>query len=243
MSAFRRRTLLGTTLLLGACAERTASVTSDAGRTREGDLAPGRPEAPADVGPFVPATAPSSMPHPDAMASSNRALMAARIADGPELAMILADHRGAIEQWLAPGPFVLGLRSGRITRTVNLPGTDLKGVVDETADPLLHAGRLLQSQGESYRRRLQTSGAPPGGLVVESRLAIEGSESVRTPGLGQSRVLRRVREAGRGLDESAGAWRFENLFWLEPGSGRVIASRQELLPGAPTLTLNLINAG
>jgi hypothetical protein len=62
------------------------------------------------------------------------------VEDGPELAMILADTRQGQEQWLAPGPFVLALHAGRVTRTVNLSATpggiDLKGVVDETADPL-----------------------------------------------------------------------------------------------------------
>jgi len=87
------------------------------------------------------------------------------------------------------------------------------------------------------------AGAPPGGIVVESRLVAEGTEPVRVPGLGQTRTLRRVRETGRGLEGAASSWRFENVFWIDPTTGRVLASRQEPLPGAPQLTLNVIRAG
>lgn len=190
---------------------------------------------------FTPAAQPAPAPAPEALAADGRALLAARIGNGPELAMILAERRGAAEQWLAPGPFVLGLRAGRVTRTVNLPGTDLKGVTDETSDPLLRPDQL--GQAPAYRRRLQAAGAPPGGLVVESRFQVENMETLPVPGLGQSRSLRRVREVGRGLEGPVSAWRFENLFWLDPDSGHVMASRQELLPGAPSLALDLVRPG
>lgn len=237
-----RRSILGAAgLLLIGCTERASQ-----GRGQEPRPGPAAADeamrgGPEMAEPFVPSAPPRPAPAPDAMASLSRALLAARIADGPELAMILADHQGAMEQWLAPGPFVLGLRAGRVMRTVNLPGGDLKGVVDETADPLLHPDRMAQAG--PYRRRLQVAGAPPGGLVVESRLVAEGNEAVRIPGLGQARMLRRVREAGRGLEGPVRGWRFENIFWLDPGTGRVVASRQEPLPGAPTLTLGLVKAG
>jgi hypothetical protein len=199
------------------------------------------PAVPAPGAAFAPATAAPTMPTPAAMPGGARALMAARVAEGPELAMILAEGGGGAEQWLAPGPFVLALRAGRVTRTVNLPGRDLRGVVDETPDPLLRPDRLGTAQ--TYRRRLQVAGSPPGGLVVESQLVADGSESVRVPGLGTSRTLRRVRETGRGLEGPVAAWRFENLYWLDPTSGRVLASRQDPLPGGPTLTLQVIRAG
>lgn len=241
MTRSRRHILGAAGLLLIGCTERTSQ-----GRGREPRPGPAAPDGLPPAGgeaaePFVPSASPRPAPAPDAMASLSRALLAARIADGPELAMILADHQGAMEQWLAPGPFVLGLRVGRVMRTVNMPGGDLKGVVDETADPLLHPDRLAQAV--PYRRRLQVAGAPPGGLVVESRLVAEGNEAIRIPGLGQTRTLRRVRETGRGLEGPVRGWRFENVFWLDPASGRVVASRQEPLPGAPTLTLSLVKGG
>jgi hypothetical protein len=240
----RRRLLLGLPLLAAAaCGERTAPVAGPAGGPLLADRQAGAagPGAPRGE-PFVPATAPQAMPRPDAMAGGGgRALMAARVDEGPELAMILAEQRGGAEQWLAPGPFVLALRAGRVTRTVNLPGRDLKGVVDETPDPLARPDRL--GEARTYRRRLQVAGAPPGGLVVESRMVAEGNESVRVPGLGQTRTLRRVRETGRGLEGPVASWRFENIFWLDPTSGRVMASRQEPLPGAPVLALNVIRTG
>jgi len=62
------------------------------------------------------------------------------------------------------------------------------------------------------------------------------------PGVEISRSLRRVREVGRGLEGPVASWRFENLFWLDPASGRVMASRQQPLPSAPVLTLNVIRS-
>jgi hypothetical protein len=215
---------------LAACAQPSGQV-----------AVPAVPAVPPAGPSFAPATAAPAMPAPAAMPGGGRALMAARVADGPELAMILAEGAGGGEQWLAPGPFVLALRAGRVTRTVNLPGRDLRGVVDETPDPLLRPERLGAAQ--AYRRRLQVAGSPPGGLVVESQLVAEGTEAVRVPGLGTSRTLRRVRETGRGLEGPVAGWRFENLFWLDPASGRVLASRQDPLPGAPTLALQVIRAG
>jgi hypothetical protein len=193
---------------------------------------------------FTPATPPPARPAPAAMppggGGRGRALMAARLAEGPELAMILADDSGGLDQWLAPGPFVLALRAGRVARSVNLPGGDLRSVVDETPDPL--ARPQSAAQGGTYRRRLQLPGAPPGGLVVEGRLVAEAVEPVRVPGLETSRALRRMREVGRGLEGPVASWRFENLFWLEPATGRVMASRQQPLPSAPVLTLNVIRS-
>jgi hypothetical protein len=229
-----KRRLFGL-LALSACA------------ARQDFAGPGAPPAAAPTGPaFAPATAAPSMPRPDAMpGDARRALMAARIADGPDLAMILADQSGTAEQWLAPGPFVLALRAGRITRTVNLPGRDVRGIVDETPDPLARPDRLVgpSPAAQTYRRRVQVTNGPPGGLLVESRLVPEGTEPVRVPGLGTTRTLRRVREEGRGLDGASAAWRFENLFWLDPATGRVLASRQAPLPGGPTLDLRVIRAG
>jgi hypothetical protein len=187
---------------------------------------------------FAPSTPAPTVPAPAAMTGAPRALLAARVAEGPELAMILADTRQGQEQWLAPGPFVLALRAGRVTRTVNLDGRDLKGVVEETPDPL--RGPVSSIANAPYRRRLQAAGAPAGGWLVEGRLTAEGNETLTVPGLGTQRQVLRVRERGRALD---GDWRFENVFWLDPQSGRVLASRQVPLPGAPTVTLNLIKAG
>lgn len=241
-SRLPRRLVLGLPLLAIACAERATPAAGPAGALPLPGRAPslaGR--SPAE--PFVPSSPQQPMPRPEAMAggAAARALMAARVDDGPELAMILAEKRDGAEQWLAPGPFVLALTAGRITRTVNLPGQDLRGVVEETPDPLARPDRL--AEGRLYRRRLQVAGAPPGGLVVESRLVAEGTEPVGVPGLGQTRTLRRVRETGRGLEGPAASWRFENIFWLDPASGRVLASRQEPLPGAPVLALNVIRTG
>lgn len=196
--------------------------------------------APAPPQPFVPATAPAVRPAPEALAGTAgaRPLLSAVVGDGPALAMILAEARDGAEQWLAPGPFVLGLRAGRIARTVNLPGRDLRGVIDETPDPLARPQTL--GDGRPYRRRLQVAGAPPGGLVVEGRLALEQIETMPIPGLGQNRALRRVRETGRGLEGPVAGWRFENLFWIEPGTGRVLASRQAPLPDAPPVAISVI---
>ncbi|MCC7281484.1 MAG: YjbF family lipoprotein [Acetobacteraceae bacterium] len=238
----RRRMLLGLPLLAIACAERGTPAAGPAaslprpGRAPEGGAGP--------LGePFVPSYPRPPMPPPEALASGGgaRPLMAARLGDGPELAMILAEKRDSAEQWLAPGPFVLALKAGRIIRTVNLPGGDLRGVVDETPDPLARPDQL--GQARPYRRRLQASDAPPGGLVVESRLVSEGTEPVRATPASQPRTLRRVRETGRALEGAASSWRFENVFWLDPATGHVVASRQEPLPRAPVLALSVIRAG
>jgi hypothetical protein len=244
-----RRLLVAAPLAAVGCAERQAPVQAPAAGPAGTLQLPDRPTrsaaSPPRGEPFVPTTPQQPMPRLEAMATPGgggaRALMAARVAEGPELAMILAEQREGAEQWLAPGPFVLALRAGRVTRTVNLPGQDLRGVIDETPDPLARPDRL--GEGRPYRRRLQVAGAPPGGIVVESRLVAEGTEPVRVPGLGQTRTLRRVRETGRGLEGAASSWRFENVFWIDPTTGRVLASRQEPLPGAPQLTLNVIRAG
>lgn len=232
----RRVVLLGGAALVAGCAAPYAP-------PEGGRVAPTPAQGIAPGTGFAPSTPAPSMPAPTALATArSRGLMAARIADGPELAMILADTRQGQEQWLAPGPFVLALHAGRVTRTVNLSATpggiDLKGVVDETADPL--RGPVARLGAAPYRRRLQAAGAPPGGWLVESRLSPEGNETLPVPGLQTTRQVLRVREQGRALD---GAWRFENIFWLDARSGQVVASRQVPMPGAPTLTLNLVRAG
>jgi hypothetical protein len=238
----RRTALLGGAWLLSGCA--TAPSPGSGGARALPQAAP-QPSAG-----FTPSTPAPAMPPPAALANArSRGLMAARVEDGPELAMILADTRQGQEQWLAPGPFVLALNAGRVTRTVNLAsgggnlsatpgGADLKGVVDETADPL--RGPVARLGAAPYRRRLQAAGAPPGGWLVESRLSPEGNETLPVPGLDTTRQVLRVREQGRALD---GAWRFENIFWLDARSGQVVASRQVPMPGAPTLTLTLVRAG
>jgi hypothetical protein len=225
-------------LLAGCAAEPSAPPRATTGG--QAFVGPGAPSsaAPARAGSFAPSTPSPTMPGPAALSSAPRALLAARVAEGPELAMILADTRQGQEQWLAPGPFVLALRSGRVIRTVNLDGLDLKGVVDETPDPL--RGPVAALGNAPYRRRLQATGAPAGGWLVEGRMTAEGNETLTVPGLGTQRQALRVRERGRALD---GNWRFENVFWLDPRTGQVLASRQVPLPGAPTVTLNLIKAG
>jgi len=145
-----RRLLVAAPLAAVGCAERQAPVQAPAAGPAGTLQLPDRPTrsaaSPPRGEPFVPTTPQQPMPRLEAMATPGgggaRALMAARVAEGPELAMILAEQREGAEQWLAPGPFVLALRAGRVTRTVNLPGQDLRGVIDETPDPLARPDRL-----------------------------------------------------------------------------------------------------
>lgn len=247
MALGRRLLLLAAPALAAGCAQNQSppptGLPAQAGSPGVLALPPRAAPPASPPQPFVPSTAPQARPAPEALAGTagTRPLLSAVVGDGPALAMILAEARDGAEQWLAPGPFVLGLRAGRIARSVNLPGRDLRGVIDETPDPLARPQTL--GDGRPYRRRLQVAGAPPGGLVVEGRLALELIETLPIPGLGQSRALRRVRETGRGLEGPVAGWRFENLFWIEPGTGRVLASRQVPLPDAPTVAISVIRPG
>ncbi|WP_259150503.1 YjbF family lipoprotein [Pseudomonas sp. JAI111] len=137
------------------------------------------------------------------------------------LAMVRA--RGDLQYWVASGKQVLMLRDGLAVRTVGLGfGGDLDGTRFDAVSPFRQGLHRLPD-GYTSQRWIDLYHGYEVGVAVNSRFTRQAMETIRI--LDKEYAVLRVDEQ---IDAPAIGLRATNHFWVDPDSGFILQSEQQL---------------
>lgn len=137
------------------------------------------------------------------------------------LAMVRA--RGALQYWVASGKQVLMLRDGLAVRTVGLGfAGDLDGTRFDAVSPFRQGLHRLPD-GYTSQRWIDLYHGYEVGVAVNSRFTRQAMETIRI--LDKEYAVLRVDEQ---IDAPAIGLRATNHFWVDPDSGFILQSEQQL---------------
>lgn len=137
------------------------------------------------------------------------------------LAMVRA--RGDLQYWVASGKQVLMLRDGLAVRTVGLGfAGDLDGTRFDAVSPFRQGLHRLPD-GYTSQRWIDLYHGYEVGVAVNSRFTRQAMETIRI--LDKEYAVLRVDEQ---IDAPAIGLRATNHFWVDPDSGFILQSEQQL---------------
>ena len=125
------------------------------------------------------------------------------------------------------------LQHGRLAKTVGLD-TDLRWLDAIELDPL-NKPLAISSQGSSWQTQAEWSNDYVSGHELHAVLYRREPETKVI--LGQSRQLLHIEEQ---VEDRQLSTHWRNDFWVDPKSGEVIISRQQLGPHMPTIEFTLL---
>ncbi|MGR5154528.1 YjbF family lipoprotein [Photobacterium swingsii] len=173
----------------------------------------------------------------------------ARIGDGPQAFMVLAfaeqdiivsaqnspNGRTATQlKWLSADRGLIVTQAGRITKTGSLSQGNLVATTSATMDPLA-LGLHQDSTPKTWTRTLDWQPGYHFGYTVNSTFS-NGSEQVIVVNEHSVQSLYFTEEVNvPSLEQS-----YQNEFWLNPKTGAVIKSRQQLAPGLPVVEFSIL---
>ncbi len=159
--------------------------------------------------------------------------MSAKIGPGQRALVVLRRVDQKELSWFSANRIVFVTREGRVVRTAGL-AANLKHtqLIDEDNLGLIHDE--LHPTG-SMRRVVDLGPPDRYGLLITSSLESLGPSSIEISELQFDTLHFRETNWARDLD-----WTFENLFWVDPGSGIVWKSTQYIHPDIPPLELELL---
>ncbi|MEH6671624.1 YjbF family lipoprotein [Halopseudomonas sp.] len=164
----------------------------------------------------------------DVVNNLGRPSLVARMAQSEAL-LVRASQFRLISEWHGREQ-ALVTHNGRLIQTAGVPENgDLIAPLLPN-DPFL--GDLRQADGVEVTRLIDMPDRYLTGVPQQARYRVREIETIEV--MGEERQLQRVEEAIRmpalGIRET-------NLYWVDPDTGRVIASRQFLVPELPPLFL------
>lgn len=158
-----------------------------------------------------------------------------RIGGGSGVVMILATIDGEELTWVSTDRVVLITRRGRLVKTIGLP-RDLLHLRETGPDPLSLALREDSTVLESrVARIIDIRPRDDFSVPVGSRFEKLGEETLTV--LGAEHRVVKLRER---VTVAKWRWSTDNLFWVDPDSGRVWKSRQQFCPDVPAITFELL---
>lgn len=164
------------------------------------------------------------------------AVMGVHIGKGAGVVTVLASIDGERLHWASADRVVLITERGRLVKTIGLP-RDLLTTRTTEFDPLGRALRGEADGGAGISRVIDLRPDDDFSVPVESRCTVQGEETLSL--LGQPRSVVRIRER---VVVRKWRWSTDNLYWCDPGSGRIWKSRQQFCPEVPAITMELLRA-
>ena len=136
--------------------------------------------------------------------------------------LILGNVDGPREIWYGPQRTAVFLEQGRVVKTANLVA-NIEGTRIVGTDPFL-AGLHRLTGPVDFDSIEDWSPGYRCGVAVHHRIVPAGIETV--PILGQQRDLLRVDE-----ERNAASWTSRSHYWVDPDTGFIWRSQQQLAPG------------
>lgn len=158
--------------------------------------------------------------------------------DEPQVALALAYIEQDQLKWVSADNNMLVTRYGRIVRTLGL-NNDLLHLTNKASDPL---HRPLSISAQSNYLRLADWQQGEYGYQIRSTFSVQQGESLQF--FGQTLPVIKVTEHMQ-YENTSNFIRFDsswqNVFWLEAKSGRVVKASQQLQPGAERFELVFVS--
>jgi Group 4 capsule polysaccharide lipoprotein gfcB, YjbF len=161
------------------------------------------------------------------------ASLGVKVGDAPEILVVLAGSEPDGLHWRPADGSLLVTRHGRITR-VSGRITDVRMAPGDGDDPVA-AGRIGASETEDCIRLLDFPKVRRYGVVVRSVLRRVGDAPVDLL-RGEARAVKFSEIGGSDVI----GWQFENEFYLDPRTGRILKSRQSATPEAAPFELRIL---
>ncbi|WP_189481858.1 YjbF family lipoprotein [Alishewanella tabrizica] len=183
---------------------------------------------------FTPATG-AALPFSE-LTAPNPDYLYVRLGDQPRAVMGLLFIEQAQFKWTSANNIVLVTEQGRIVRSLGLPN-DLLHTSNRTADPI----KAKRFDNSEWTRQLDWS-AGEFGYTVTSTFTEQANETLTF--FGQQINAKKVIETLRYDNPTAylrfdGAW--QNIFWYDETSGKLLQSQQQLAPGTPAYEIIFIS--
>lgn len=129
-------------------------------------------------------------------------------------------------KWISAGQEMVVTEGGRITKTLNLGGGNLVNIESHSVDPLL-LGLHNASTPRYWEFYLSWQPGYHFHYLAQSRFVSEGEQIKQLPN-GESRSLLLFNEQ---ITIAALDQQYHNYYWIDPTSGAVVATEQQLAPG------------
>lgn len=170
----------------------------------------------------------------------------ARIGDNAQLFMVLALAEPSLNntqtnkssplqlKWLASDRGMLVTENGRIVKTVNLPDGNLLATHSKTTDPLA-LGLQLASTPKTWTYSLDWQPGYHMGYQLNSQFQFDHPEvlTINNKLIPTLRFTEKVTVADLNRH-------YNNIFWVDQQSGKVIKSRQYLAPSLPAVEMTIL---
>ncbi|MGD8172424.1 YjbF family lipoprotein [Vibrio sp. TRT 21S02] len=136
-------------------------------------------------------------------------------------------------KWLSASEEMLVTQAGRITKTVNLPNSNLISVQATSPDPL-KLGLHLASTPKVWTYTLSWQPGYHFGYQVQSQFNVHGIQNKMLPN-GERALLYVTEEVRIAAIEQ----HWQNQYWLDASNGKVVASVQTPAPGITQIALSV----
>lgn len=183
------------------------------------------------------------------------ASMYARIDDGPQAFMVLALAEPAMVihsestitsahhnspatplqlKWLSADKGMLVTQAGRLVKTINLPQGNLVHVESQTVDPLA-LGLHLASTPRTWQWRADWQPGYHFGYAMKSTFSSPVKATLVINEKSREAVYVVENVVVDNIDIQ-----YKNEYWLSPGTGDVLKSRQKVAPGLPSVEMTIL---
>lgn len=150
-----------------------------------------------------------------------------------QASLVRSSERNNLVEWRGNSQ-VLALQHGRLVMSAGLPEQADLLLSLATNDPFV-TGLQHITDGQQLTRQVDFPQRYLTGVPQHASYRKGPLESMTI--MGRRLQLQRIDEQ---LDMPAIGFQTTNQYWIEPDSGRILHSRQTLLPGLPPLTLTLL---
>lgn len=137
-------------------------------------------------------------------------------------------------KWLSADNKMLVTEHGRLIKTVNLHGQNLTASYSHQRDPLA-LGLLKSTTPHTWTRKVDWQPGYHVGYTLTSRFERQEESQlvINQKPISSVRFIEYVTNKELNVD-------FENQYWLDPYSGRVLASSQTPAPGMPQIKITVL---
>ncbi|OOE49386.1 YjbF family lipoprotein [Salinivibrio kushneri] len=169
------------------------------------------------------------------------ASMYARLGDGPRGFLVLAyaepyAHNQTSLKWMSADNEVIETASGRVIKTLKLPGTNLAKLDSDTPDPL-SLGLLNPSTPKTWQFRIDFMPGYHFGYPATSVFENKGNAKVAINGVARPAVYTEETVSISSLDKT-----YTNQYWLDPSSGKVLKTVQHPAPNMDAISVTFLKA-
>ncbi len=137
-------------------------------------------------------------------------------------------------KWLTSNNEMLVSLNGRIIKTLNINTGDLESIYSKEVDPLL-LGLHKKNTPKKWQRTINHSTNSMYALSLSSSFHPKGLQVIAINGDNRNALLFEERVSVDGNTKD-----YINYFWLEPQTGKVIASVQKLAPDTPFIETHVL---